>query len=91
MAFIRGVKQHDYRQLARLAQRTESDFIFGRAVSRVLRERPDLFIATIHDSVMTMIGNEEYVRDVMLTEFRKLGVEPTVRIENGSAYGTRGV
>ena len=46
-----------------------------------MRERPNLFITTIHDSVMTTAGDEDYVREAMLSEFRKLGIEPTVRIE----------
>jgi len=85
MGFVRQVKRGDHRRLAHLAQRTESNFMFGRVVSRILRERPELFVTTIHDSVMTTAGDEQYVQDVMLGEFRKLGIEPTVRIENGSA------
>jgi len=82
MAFIRRVKRGDHRRLAHLAQRTESQFVFGQVLSRLLRERPDLFVTTIHDSVMTTIGSENYVRGIMLHEFRRRGIEPTVRIEN---------
>jgi hypothetical protein len=81
MARIREMKREDYRRPAHLAQRTESAFIFGRVVSRLLREHPDLFITTIHDSIMTTAGDEEVVRGVMLDEFAQLGVHPTVRIE----------
>jgi hypothetical protein len=81
MTFIRRVKRGNHCRLAHLGQRAESDFIFGRVVSRLLRERPELFIATIHDSVLTTVGDEQYVRGVMLEEFRTLGIEPTVRVE----------
>lgn len=81
MSFVQSLKAQDHRRLAHLAQRAESGFIYGRVVSRLLRERPELFIATIHDSVMTTVGSKEYVRDVMLAEFRELGISPTVRTE----------
>jgi len=81
MRGIRAVKRLDYRHLAHLAQRTESEFIFVRVVSRLLRERPGLFVTTIHDSVMTTAGDEETVKGVMLDEFKKLNIPATVRIE----------
>lgn len=79
--FARQVKRKDYRRLAHLAQREESRFMYGQVVPRLMSERPGLFIATIHDSVLVPCGAEEYVREVMLSEFQRLGVSPTVRIE----------
>lgn len=78
---IRLVKREDYRHLAHLAQRTESEFIMGRCVKRLLVEHPNLFITTIHDSIMTTEGDEEVVRGVMLAEFEKLNIHATVRVE----------
>ena len=46
-----------------------------------MRERPGLFIATIHDSILTTEGDEQYVRQVMLEEFGRLGVSPNVKVE----------
>jgi len=79
--FARHVKRKDYRQLAHLAQRVESRFMFEQVVPRLMRERPGLFVASIHDSLLVPRGTEEYVREVMLAEFQRLGVSPTVRIE----------
>jgi len=81
MSFTREVKRGDYRRLAQLAQRAESRFMYGQVVPRLMRERPGLFVATIHDSVLVPRGEEEYVRDVMASEFRRLGVNPTLRIQ----------
>ena len=50
---MRKVKQQDHRRLAHWAQRIESEFMFGRVVPRIMAERPDLFVATIHDSILT--------------------------------------
>lgn len=82
MRFVRREKRGDYRRLAHVAQRAESQFMFGRVVPRLMRERPDLFVATIHDSILAPEESAEYVRAVMLAEFAKLGVAPTVRIES---------
>jgi hypothetical protein len=59
--------------------------MFGRVVPRIMRERPDLFISTIHDSILTPAGDGEFVRGVMLDEFAQLGVSPQVKIEPCSA------
>jgi hypothetical protein len=81
MEVLRRVKQPDHRRLAHVAQRMESGFMFGRVVPRIMAERPELFVATIHDSILTTRGNEEYVRQVMLDEFARLGLSPQVRAE----------
>lgn len=56
--------------------------MFGRVLPRLMTEEPDLFVSTIHDSVLTTAGNGEYVRQVMLGEFARLGVLPIVRVES---------
>ena len=85
-ADIRKIKRDDYRQMAHFAQREESKFMFGRVVPRIMSQRPDLFIATIHDSILTTEGDEDFVRDAMLSEFDRLGVTPQVKVERLSAY-----
>ena len=81
MEFIRQAKRDNHKHFARLAQRTESDFMFGQVVPRLMREQPDMFVGTIHDSVLAPALEAEYVRGVMMSEFGRLGVTPRVRIE----------
>ncbi len=81
MAEIRRIKTPNYRRMAHFAQREESRFMFGRVVPRIMFEQPDLFIATIHDSILTTEGSEDYVQEVMLEEFKRLGIKPQVNIE----------
>jgi predicted nucleic acid-binding Zn ribbon protein len=78
---IRQLKRGDYRRLAHFAQRIESRFMFGRVVPRLTELRPDLFVATIHDSILTTAGDAEFVRQVMLDEFARLGLKPQVKVE----------
>lgn len=93
MDFLERAKRDDFRRLAHAAQRIESQFIFERVIPRVMAERPDLFVSTIHDSVLTTVGNEGHIRQIMLDEFARLGMEPQVRIEpcNRRVSAVRGV
>jgi hypothetical protein len=81
MADAREIKQPDYRQLAHFAQRVESGFMFGRVVPRIMELRPDLFVSTIHDSILTPAADAGFVRQAMLDEFARLGVRPQVKVE----------
>jgi hypothetical protein len=50
---------------------------------RISRERPDLPIFTIHDSIATTIGNEEYVKSIVKEEaYRITGL----RVKLGMEY-----
>jgi hypothetical protein len=81
MQAVRRMKQGNYCRLAHFAQRIESAFMFGRVVPRIMELRPDLFISTIHDSILTPVGEAEFVRQVMLDEFARLGLSPQVKVE----------
>lgn len=84
MQAMRRMKQGNHRRLAHFAQRNESAFMFGRVVPRIMELRPDLFVSTIHDSILTTAGDAEFVRQVMLDEFAQLGLSPQVKIESCS-------
>ena len=81
MEAMRRIKRGDYRRLAHFAQRIESAFMFGRVVPRIMELRPDLFISTIHDSILTPAADAQLVRRVMLDEFARLGLSPQVKVE----------
>ena len=55
--------------------------MYGRVVPRIMELRPDLFVSTIHDSILTTAGDAHLVRQVMLDEFARLGVSPQVKVE----------
>jgi hypothetical protein len=81
MHTMKEIKRLDYCRLAHFAQRIESGFMFGRVVPRIMAERPEMFVGTIHDSVLTTAGNGEFVRQLILDEFAKLGLRPQVKME----------
>ena len=65
------IKKLDKTNLPRLLQRIESHLILLVISKRISRERPDLPIFTIHDSIVTTEGNEDYVQQVMAEELEK--------------------
>jgi hypothetical protein len=68
--------------LAILLQQIESTLILKHIVPRIASERPDLPIFTIHDSVVTLAGDERYVEQVMREEIMRLtGLTPKFGIE----------
>jgi hypothetical protein len=81
MQVVERMKQGDYRRLVHFAQRIESTFMFARVRPRIMEFRPNLFVSTIHDSILTTDGDEEFVRPVMLDEFAHLGLSPQVKVE----------
>lgn len=68
--------------LAILLQSLEALLILHKACKIISEEKPNVPILTLHDSIITTEGNEEYVHAVMknvLTE--AIGVPPVLKIE----------
>jgi hypothetical protein len=78
---LRSLKQEDFRQVAWLMQSYESTLFIAIICQRIMMERPQLPIFTIHDSILTVPEGVEYVRDVMLEEFARLGIVPALKQE----------
>ena len=80
------IKRKDSTVLPIALQTIESTIILDRVAKRISTERPNLFIATIHDSVATTVGNEDYVEQVMREEMMMaIGLEPSFKVEYWSA------
>jgi hypothetical protein len=80
--FIRDWKRrHGYRDLACQMQRAESKLMIEGACGRLMREHPGCPLVTIHDSIMTTAAWVEVVRDAILVEFGRIGIHPTLHIE----------
>jgi hypothetical protein len=74
-------KRKDYRQLAYLLQAHESKLMIDIICRKILAEMPGTFIGTIHDSILTTPDKADEVREIMLREFRRFGLKPTIRTE----------
>ncbi len=79
---FRLLKLCDYTALSRILQRIESNVIIQNVVPRISHERPNLPIFTIHDSIVTTVGNEHYISDIIQQEiFRITGLEAKLGME----------
>lgn len=75
-------KKEDYRQLAINLQRAEADLMINKVCKRIATERPDMFVCTIHDSILTTKENKSYICNVILNEFENnYDLKPSIKIE----------
>jgi hypothetical protein len=76
------IKQHEKANLPKLLQRIESHLVLQIITKRISKERSNLPIFTLHDSIITTIGNELYVKTVMQEELTKVaGYAPALKVE----------
>ncbi|GAA4459135.1 hypothetical protein GCM10023189_32410 [Nibrella saemangeumensis] len=76
------IKFLDHALLALLLQNIESEIFLNRIAKRTVEERPDLPIFTIHDSIVTTVGDEDYVEQVMKEELQNaVGLVPNTKRE----------
>ena len=78
---INDLKRKDYRQLAYLLQAHESKLMIDIICRKILDEMPGTFVGTIHDSILTTPDKADEVKAIMLREFRRFGLHPTIRLE----------
>ena len=69
---FRLIKKNNHRALAHLLQRIESKIMIEAVASRIAKERPNLPFFTIHDSIATKKGNEQYVAKIIKEEVFRL-------------------
>jgi hypothetical protein len=78
---IHDLKRKDYRQLAYLLQAHESKIMIDIICRRILKELPGTFVGTIHDSILTTPDKAEEIKAIMMREFQRFGLRPTIRME----------
>ncbi len=79
------IKKSDKANLPRLLQRIESHLILNVITKRIAKERKNLPIFTIHDSIVTTAegDNAAYIQQVMEEEFTKaIGFPPKFEVEH---------
>lgn len=62
------LKKKNHAALSHLLQRIESTVIVERSAKRIADEQPNLPIFTVHDSIATTKGNEEYIAHIIKEE-----------------------
>jgi len=79
---FRVIKKNDYKLLPKILQRVESHVVLKIICGRIAAEKPNLPIFTIHDSIVTTVGNEDYVKQVMLSVLQeKVGAAPRLELQ----------
>jgi hypothetical protein len=79
---IDSIKKEDYKQFAIKLQRLESDIMIKKIVKRIHSERKDMFILTIHDSILSTPDNSDYITNIILEEFESnYNLKPSIKIE----------
>jgi hypothetical protein len=76
---LRALKRKDYRRSSHVLQNTEARLCVGRVCGRIMRERSDLPVVTIHDGYLVRARDVGHVKDVIVDEFKQAGVDVTVR------------
>lgn len=80
--WIREMKKEDYTQLAIKLQRAESNVIISECIRRIRKERPAMFVSTIHDSIVCQPNNLMYVKQVMEDVFElNYNLKPSLKQE----------
>jgi len=80
-AKVRRIKRKDYRRLAWMMQKNESKLIITNICGRIMKEHPDMFVGTIHDSILTTAEHVSTAKRIMAEEFGKIGLSPRIREE----------
>ena len=73
------LKKKDYTILSKYLQKVESSFVINGFVRDCMDERPDMFVATIHDSVLVETQNLNWAREQFIKQFEPIGLIPTLR------------
>lgn len=77
--YLESIKENDYREISRRLQRFESNLILKKVCNEISKERPDMPIFTIHDSILTTESNVDYLKWTMIRVITKeVGFEPTL-------------
>lgn len=81
--YIKELRKKDYRQMARLLQRTESKFVIEGVVAKFMEYfgQDNEFIATIHDSIVVKTGMLDAARWIMEECFWAEGIQPKLKME----------
>lgn len=74
------LKGKDYRRVAWMMQREESKLMINQVCGDLASQ--NIFLATIHDSILTTKQNVEAVKTTILDRFSDLRIIPTLKIEN---------
>lgn len=78
---MRDMKSENYKDIPIALQNLESKYIF-HCVDKISKENKNIQLLTIHDSIVTTVGKEQIIYDVMVEEFEKMfDITPKIKVE----------
>ena len=82
LKYINKIKKENYRELARLLQKFESFAVIETIVRKIVEDRPEIPLFTIHDSIMTTEQYVPYVYSTIKTIFiKEFDMDITLKVE----------
>ncbi|MFN8286815.1 MAG: hypothetical protein U0V74_08690 [Chitinophagales bacterium] len=71
-----------YKELSKALQRLESHVFLDTIVPAITQAYPETPIFTIHDSIVTTIGNEQKIKEIMVQCIEaEIGYSPSIKLE----------
>ena len=80
--FLIEFKKKGYKRVAWAMQRLESKLVITEVCGRIMERAPNLYITTIHDSIMTVSDGVEFVRDIFSEVYGEYGLKPSFTIRS---------
>ena len=74
-----GIDPRPHRYVACMLQLYESTVMIYRVCGRIMRERPETPIWTIHDCLLTTEPHKGYVHRIICEEFAGVGISPSIK------------
>ena len=78
---LRVLKRKTHARPAWLLQNLEATIFIGAVCGRIMEEKRALPLLTIHDMLLCPPEDANYVREIVLHEFAKLGISPQLKLE----------
>ena len=78
---LQALKTKDYRRSSWVMQNYEATIFIHNICNRIREQRPRMTLFTIHDALLVRAGDQEFVRRIVMQEFRRFDIQPTLRLE----------
>jgi hypothetical protein len=87
MSFVHELKVTNHKHCSQMLQRMEASVMLNRVVRLLMERVPDVFVATVHDSIVTTVDNTHIVDNIVKEVFNSFNLLPTIRTHFWSEEG----
>ena len=79
--YLHDRKKKQHNELAKELQKAEANFIVFTVLEWIRQERPKMWAVPVHDSILMLRPDADYVMKIMKEEFEKLGLHPRLEVK----------